>query len=269
MQIGVFDSGYGGLSVFREIARELSEYDFLYLGDHAHAPYGDRPREEIYQLTKHGCDRLFREGCVLVVLACNTASAVALRRLQQEWLPTAYPDRKILGVLVPLAEHIGSIARPGSVIGVLATEACVDSGAYVRELRKFIPASTPIVQQACPKLAPLIEQGEISGEKIENAVREYATPLKKVGVNLLILGCTHYLFIRDAIQREMGDHCFLPDPARAAADSLRGYLLRHPEVESRLSKGGTHFFLGENFAYENHPWITIKGKEKGAGTRGV
>lgn len=243
MKIGVFDSGYGGLAIFREIAKELPEYDFLYFGDHSHVPYGDRSQKEIYQLTQEGCERLFAEDCALVILACNTASASALRQLQWAWLPTHYPDRKILGVLISVAERAAAMAQRESIIGIMATQATVDSGSFVRELRKIIPESTLILQRACPKLVPLIERGELSGERIENAVREYAEPLKKAGVNLLILGCTHYLFIRGVIQREMGDECLIPDSASVVAKSLCDYLGRHPELESRLSRNKTRFFL--------------------------
>lgn len=231
--------------MFREIIRELPEYDFLYFGDYANAPYGDRPPEEIYEFTKQGCERLFRKECALVILACNTASAVALRRLQQEWLPVYYPDRKVLGVLIPIAERIGAVLRSDSIVGVMATAATVDSGSYVRELRKLIPESVPIIQQACPKLVPLIERGETAGENIERAVREYTEPLKQEGVNLLILGCTHYLFIRDVTQQKMGMECLIPDLASAVARSLRAYLARHPEIENRLSRNKTRFFLGD------------------------
>src|SRR3989344_6588305 len=177
--IGVFDSGYGGLTVFRELDKKFPEHDFIYFGDNARAPYGSRSPETIYQYTKECVDWLFREGCELIILVCNTASATALRKIQQEYLPANFPQKRVLGVLIPIAE---AIARENNSekIGILATKATVESGAYLREIQKYVePRRFDIVQKTAPLLVPLIEEG-MSDHPVTRAIlAEYLADFKK------------------------------------------------------------------------------------------
>lgn len=240
--IGIFDSGYGGLSVFKEIEKELPQYNYLYLGDNARAPYGNRTPAVIYQYTRQACAWLFSQGCELIILACNTASAGALRKLQQEYLPQKYPAKRILGVLIPLAEEISKSVAPEDTIGIIGTQATIESRAYVNELQKFGLTNT-IIEQTCPLLVPLIEDGRIHDPITTQIIREYLAPLKKASVNILILGCTHYPFVINAIKKEMGEGCRIPEPGKVVAQSLINYLERHPEIETKLSKEGLRRFI--------------------------
>ena len=236
--IGIFDSGYGGLSIFREILRELPEYDMLYFGDNARSPYGNRSAEVIFQYTREACEWLFRQGCELIILACNTASAQALRRLQQEYLPLAYPGRRILGVLIPMAEAVSSGVKPGDTVGVIATRATIESGAYTRELEKYLPKGVAVLQQSCPLFVPLVEEGWFSHPVTRAVAREYLETFQKKNITALILGCTHYIFLHDMIVEVVGKECRIPDAARIVAASLKRYLARHPEIDARISKAG-------------------------------
>lgn len=240
--IGVFDSGHGGLTVLRALHGTLPRTDFTYLGDHAAAPYGNRSAEEVYRLTVAGVERLFGLGCPLVVLACNTASAIALRRLQQTWLPSAYPERRVLGVLVPMVEAItgqpwmadvpaGRMAGEPRTIGIFATRGTVESEAYPREIGKRAP-EVRVVQQACPDLARLIEEDAppaVTGE----AVRVYAEALmaKLGGVppQAVMLGCTHYPLVADAFADFLPAGVEVLCQPSLTAKSLAHYLERHPE----------------------------------------
>lgn len=241
--IGVFDSGFGGLSVFREITRELPEYDFVYFGDNARAPYGGRSHQVIYQYTREACEWLFRQGCELIILACNTASAQALRRLQQEYLPAAHPERRILGVLIPIAQAVAEHVRAGDKVGVIATRATVESGAYLRELQKFIPPGVDVIQQACTLFVPLVEEGWLDSEVTRAVAVKYLAPLRDQRISILILGCTHYSFLRPIIQEIVGSSCFTPNPGVTVAASLRAYLDRHPDVAGRLSQHGSRRYV--------------------------
>lgn len=241
--IGIFDSGYGGLSIFREIIHALPTYDFLYFGDNARAPYGNHSRDVIYEHTREACEWLFRQGCELIVLACNTASAQALRRLQQEYLPHAYPERRILGVLVPIAEAVSRQVQTGDTIGVIATRATVESEAYVRELEKYIPKGVRVIQRSCPLLVPLVEEGWLDHTITREVLRGYLEPLRRERLKTLILGCTHYSFLRDSIRKEMAADCFIPDPSEVVAHALYEYLSRHPERDAKLSKNGLRRFV--------------------------
>ncbi|WP_119679635.1 glutamate racemase [Indioceanicola profundi] len=242
--IGVFDSGHGGLTVLRALHAGLPDKDFTYLGDHAAAPYGNRTPEEVYQLTLAGVERLFALGCPLVVLACNTASAIALRRLQQSWLPHAHPDKRVLGVLVPMVEAItgqpwmadvpaGSMAGEPRTIGIFATRGTVESEAYPREIGKRAP-EVRVVQQACPDLVRLIEQDAPAGE-IRAAVQTYADALmaKMDGVppQAVMLGCTHYPLVSDAFVDALPAGVEVLCQPTLTTRSLGHYLERHPEFD--------------------------------------
>lgn len=237
--IGVFDSGYGGLTVFKPLTKKFPRYNFIYFGDNARAPYGSRSQEEIYKYTREAVDWLFREGCELIILACNTASAQALQKIQQEYLIKNYSERRVLGVLIPVAEEIAKTAD--GKIGILATEATVSSGAYLREIKKF-KSDAEIIQIAAPTLVPLIETDMIYHNSMKLALRKYLESFKKTGIKNIILGCTHYPLIKDLIQAEMPGAKIFDSPSVIPA-SLENYLTRHPEIEKRLGKNGQRRFV--------------------------
>lgn len=237
MTIGVFDSGLGGLTVLKQLIRILPEYEYCYLGDNARTPYGDRSPERIYEFTESAVAYLFEHGCGLVILACNTASAEALRRLQHEFLPAHYPDRKILGVLIPTAEVIAH-NYADKKIGIVGTRATIQSEAYVREIKKLAP-STRIEQSACPLLVPFIEEGCHDTVPGRMVIKKYLLPFKQKQVDALVLGCTHYALIKQRIASVMGRRVAIIDPGLATAKALRAYLGAHPEIEKRLSRKGS------------------------------
>jgi len=235
--IGVFDSGVGGLTVLREILRRSPSESTIYLGDNARAPYGSRSQEEIHKYTRQAVDWLSKNGCELVILACNTASSQALRKIQQET-----PDIKVLGVLILVAE---AVAKLDGKIGILATKATVESGAYVREIQKLNAVEHPmfnILQVATPLLVPLIEAGKIDGPEIKEAIREYLKEFERGGIKNIILGCTHYPLIKDLIQAELPDAKIFESPSVIPA-SLKNYLSRHPEIEKHLSKNDVRRYI--------------------------
>lgn len=237
MSIGIFDSGLGGLTVLKQIVKLLPQYDYVYFGDNAHAPYGDRSEERIYEFTKNGVDYLFRQGCVLVILACNTASAVALRRLQQEWLPTAYPDRRILGIILPVVETVVSmkVKRPKR-IGVIGSRATIQSNAFGKEIAKRDPVLVPLLfQKSCPLLVPFIEEGMQKSIPAAMILKHYLRPLKQKQVSILVLGCTHYPMMKKKIQNVMGRSVAIVDPGVIVARSLKHYLERHSEITALLA----------------------------------
>jgi len=238
--IGVFDSGYGGLTVFRELDRKFPKYDFIYFGDNARAPYGSRSPETIYQYTSEAVDWLFKEGCELIILACNTASATALRKIQQEYLPANFPQKRVLGVLIPIAEEI--VKTADGKVGILATKATVKSGAYERELRKFLKQEIKIVQQAAPLLVPLIEEGMIYHTSTTEILRTYLESFKKERISNIVLGCTHYPFIKHLIEAEMPNAKIFDSPS-IIPPALENYLLRHPEIEEKLSKNSLRRYV--------------------------
>lgn len=241
IMIGVFDSGVGGLTVVKEIFRQLPEYQILYLGDTARTPYGNRSQDLIYQFTEQAIDCLFKAGCQLVIIACNTASAEALKRIQQEWLPLHYPDRKVLGVIRPVVEEAAKISRFGR-IGVIGTRGTVGSNAYPRELTTLRP-DAKIWQEACPLLVPLIEEGWQERPETMSILRNYLRPLKLKKIDTLILGCTHYPILYKKIQQAIGKRVQVLDSGKVVADKLVIYLKRHPEVEAKLTRGDHHKFL--------------------------
>lgn len=259
-RIGIFDSGFGGLHVTRGIVRALSEYDYLYLGDSARAPYGDRSQEAIYEFTKQAVEFLFTNDCELVILACNTASSEALRKIQQEYLPASHPEKKVLGVLIPAAED----AAERSVhkrIGVIATHGTVASGAYLRELAKFDP-SIKVFQQACPLLVPLVESGEQDSPEMDTILKRYLAPLLEENIDTLILGCTHYGILEEKIRSIIGPDIRIVSGADVVPDKLRLYLEKHPGLEAKLGKGASiRFFSTDRTDNFKHLGSTFFGRD--------
>lgn len=232
--IGVFDSGFGGLTILREIVKELPEYQYIYLGDTARTPYGSRSQEVIYEFTRQAIDFLFAKNCDLVILACNSASSEALRTLQQSYIPKYYPEKKVLGVLIPAAEESVSKTKSNK-IGVIATESTVHSQAFVREITKISPKAK-VYQKAAPLLVPLIEAGEYNSPATDIILTQYLDPLKRKSIDTLILGCTHYSILEAKIKKILGNNISVLSEGRVVAKSLKRYLERHPEVEAKLQK---------------------------------
>lgn len=241
--IGFFDSGLGGLTVLKEAVKVLPEYSYIYLGDNARTPYGSRSQDVIYQFTREGVEDLFRRGAELVILACNTSSAAALRRIQQEFLVEKYPSRRVLGIIIPTAEEIRNFTSIGKV-GVLATEATVNSQSYVSEIKKISP-SVNVFQQACPLFVPIIEAGETEWEGLDLAIEKYLKNLFALSADIdsIILGCTHYAIIEDKIKKNLPAGVKSVSQGKIVAEKLKNYLERHPEMEMRLEKRGERKFL--------------------------
>jgi glutamate racemase len=241
--IGVFDSGLGGLTVLREMVRKLPDHDFIYLGDNARAPYGPRDFETVYQFTLQAVQWLFDQGCPLVILACNTASAKALRTIQQKNLPLIDPSKRVLGVIRPTTEVIGDYTET-NYIGILGTEGTVDSGSYVIEIQKSFPDVT-VYQQACPAWVELVESGEhLTPEAVElvKACLD-ALLLQCEGIDTILLGCTHYPLLMPVIQQLVHSAIQVIAQGEIVAESLVHYLQRHPEMAGRLSCSGTIRFF--------------------------
>lgn len=251
--IGIFDSGLGGLTIMKEIKRILPNYDYLYFGDTLHVPYGNRSDEAVFNLTKSACDYLFSRGAQLIILACNTASSRALRKLQQEYLPKKRKELKrdninILGVIRPLVED--AAASKAEKVGVIGTRGTINSNAYVIELGK-LNDKIKVFQQACPLLVPLIEENWLNRKETTSILRHYLREVKRIQVDCLILGCTHYPILLKEIRSIMGRSCVVPNPGEVVARSLADYLKRHAEIEKQLSKNSKAEYvvtdLTENF----------------------
>lgn len=241
--IGVFDSGYGGLTILSEIRRLMPEYDYLYLGDNARAPYGNRSFDVVYEYTLEAVKLLFDQGCHLVILACNTASAKALRSIQQQDLPTLAPSKRVLGVIRPSAEEIGRQTHSKHV-GILATEGTVHSRSYILELQKFAPEII-VNQHACPLWVPLIEnnkQDSVAGKQII-ADDLNALLLKDPEIDAIVLGCTHYPLVQSYIESLVPSHINIISQGKIVADKLKSYLLNHPEIEDKCSNAGSIQYL--------------------------
>ncbi len=237
--IGVFDSGYGGLTVLKEMVNRLPQYDYIYLGDNARAPYGNRSFETVYQYTLQCVQWLFDQGCPLVIIACNTASAKALRTIQQLDLPRIAPQNRVLGVIRPTTEVVGRYTRTGNV-GVLATRGTVLSESYPIEIAKFFPGLR-VFQQACPLWVPLIENNEHDKPGADYFVKAYTDQLlaQSPGIDTVLLACTHYPMLKDKIAACLPPASRIISQGEIVADSLADYLQRHPEMEARCSKGKT------------------------------
>lgn len=236
--IGIFDSGYGGLTVYKEIVQRLPQYDYIYLGDNARVPYGNRSFETVHEFTWQCIEQLFEMDCPLVVIACNTASAKALRTIQQRDLPLYRPNRKVLGVIRPTTEKIGEYTKTGH-IGILATKGTVLSESYVIEINKFFP-DIIVHQQACPMWVPIIENNEHLAPGADYFIQKYLDALreKKDRIDTIILACTHYPLLMDKIKAYLPTGINIICQGPIVADSLENYLLRHPEIETTISKGG-------------------------------
>jgi glutamate racemase len=243
VKIGIFDSGYGGLTIFRNIEGLLPSHDYIYLGDNARTPYGNRSFDTIYRFTVEGVRYLFGQDCRLIIIACNTASAKALRNVQQRILPTDYPDRRVLGVIRPSAEELSRFTKTRSV-ALWGTEGTVNSLSFVLELQKLAP-EIDLYQQACPMLVPLVEAGELQGPGVEYYVREYwrRTILHSGKVDVLLLACTHYPLTLPVIRKILPPEVRILVQGEIVAPSLADYLRRHPEIETALSREGTRRFL--------------------------
>ena len=231
--IGIFDSGFGGLSVLKEVQKALPHHSYLYLGDTARAPYGNRDMDAVYRFTKEGVEFLFNHGCKLVVIACNTASAKALRKLQQEYAVT-HPRRKVLGVIIPAVEEAVEKTKNGR-IGVIGTHGTVASETFPREFEKRLPEAV-IFQRACPLLVSLVETGEHTSPKADALLKKYLGPLLAQDIDTLVLGCTHYGHLEKKIRAVAGKRVRIISEGKVIAQKLTEYLKRHPEIASRLSK---------------------------------
>ncbi len=236
--IGVFDSGYGGLTILSKIREILPEYDYIYLGDNARAPYGTRSFEVVYAFTLQAVTRLFEMGCHLVILACNTASAKALRSIQINDLPHLDSARRVLGVIRPTVECIGNITRSRHV-GVLATSGTIKSESYPLEIRKLFP-DIKVSGEACPLWVSLVENNEAQGDGTDYFIRKYINELlaKDREIDTAILGCTHYPILLPKIQQYMPAGITIVSQGQLVADSLKDYLHRHPEIYIKCTRGG-------------------------------
>lgn len=238
--IGVFDSGYGGLTVLKELVKFLPEHDFLYLGDNARTPYGTRSFDVVYGYTLQAVKYLFEQGCPLVIIACNTASAKALRNIQMLDLPTLAPANRVLGVIRPSVEKVAEITRNGHV-GVLGTVGTVISESYPIELEKWSEGRVKsTVQEACPMWVPLVENNEIATEGADYFVRKSISNIlsKDNDLDTLILGCTHYPLLLEIIKKYVPKEIQILNQGHIVGEKLVDYLQRHPEMENRLSKSG-------------------------------
>ncbi len=241
--IGVFDSGYGGLTILTEIKKQLPEYDFVYLGDNARSPYGNRSFENVYDLTLRGVKYLFHMDCPLVILACNTASAKALRSIQQNDLPKIAPMNRVLGVVRPTVEAIGSYTKNNDV-GILATEGTVSSRSYVIELNEFFP-EIDVVQEACPMWVSLVENNERDNAGVEYFVERHISNLiqNHPSMDVVVLACTHFPILIDSIRKCLDPEVKILEQGEIVAEKLEDYLLRHPEINERCTKNGELSFF--------------------------
>jgi len=246
--IGVFDSGLGGLTVLKEFIRELPEYDYIYLGDTARLPYGNRSADLVYEFSNQACDYLFNQGCELIIIACNTASGLALRRLQKEYLSAKNSEKRILGVIRPVSEFFAE--ENYKQIGVIGTRGTISSDVYKKELEK-LGSKIEIIGQATPLLVPLIEENWINRPVTVKILKNYLRPLKLKQIQALILGCTHYPLLIKQIQKVMGKQVEVQNPAEIVAKSLVDYFKRHSEIEIKLGKNKKRKYLAtdwtENF----------------------
>jgi glutamate racemase len=236
--IGVFDSGYGGLTILKELVGELPQYDYLYLGDNARAPYGSRSFETVYQYTLQCVKWFFKQGCALVVLACNTASAKALRSIQQNDLPKIAPEKRVLGIIRPSAEIIGDLSETKSV-GILGTMGTIQSQSYPLEIEKFFP-QVKVYQQACPMWVPLVENNEYSSPGADFFIKKDIGKLldQSADIDTILLACTHYPLLLAKIHACVPPHISVVSQGEIVAKSLNSYLQRHREIEQHCSKNG-------------------------------
>lgn len=257
--IGIFDSGFGGLTVFKAIADKLPNYNYIYLGDNARSPYGDHSFETVYQYTLECVEWLFGQGCPLVILACNTASAKALRSIQQLDLPKKYPNYRVLGVIRPTAEVIGGMSDTKS-IGVLGTRGTIKSESYLIEINKFFP-DVKVYQQSCPMWVPLIENGEQDSEGADFFVQQYLDELmqQSADIDTILLACTHYPLLATKIKKALSKDINLVSQGEIVANSLANYLSRHQEIENLLAKNAskTFYTTGDTNTFDAHASVFL------------
>lgn len=245
--IGIFDSGYGGLTVFKAIAKQLPQYDYIYLGDNARAPYGNRSFETVYEYTLEAVQWLFSKGCPLVILACNTASAKALRSIQTIDLPRITNYKRVLGVIRPSAEVIGNYTKTGN-IGILGTKGTVSSNSYVVEIGKFFP-NVNVFQHACPLWVPFIENGNYMDDGIDYYIQKDLEALfeQNSEIDTILLACTHYPLLTPKIEKYLPPNITLVSQGDLVAESLTDYLQRHTEIEQKITAGKSrHFFTTDD-----------------------
>ena len=240
--IGVFDSGYGGLTVLKEVVKMLPGYDYLYLGDNARAPYGPRSFETVYRYTWQCVEWFFKQGCPLVILACNTASAKALRTIQQKDLPKKYPDKRVLGVIRPTTELIGNYSHTKSV-GILATSGTVISQSYPIEIAHLFPG-VKVYQEACPMWVPLVENNEYDGEGADYFIKKNLDNLLKQSgeIDTILLACTHYPLLKNKLEKYLPSSIKILTQGEIVAAGTKDYLHRHPEIEAKLSRNRERVF---------------------------
>jgi len=233
MNIGVFDSGLGGLTILKALIKRLPQYNYFYLGDNARVPYGNRSPEIIYEFTKEAVDFLFKKNCQLIIIACNTSTSTSLRKIQTEYLAKHYPDRKVLGVIKPAVEEIGE--KKFKKIGIIGTKTTINSGAFVREIKKILPKAE-VFQQPCPLLVPYIEDSGRNQQILKLMLKEYLKELKEKNIGSLLLACTHYEILEKQIKKEIGEKVKVISEGKLVAKKLEDYLRRHPEIEQKLGK---------------------------------
>lgn len=240
--IGVFDSGYGGLTILKELTSTLPEYDYIYFGDNARAPYGPRSFETVYEYTLQSVKKLFEMGCPLVIVACNTASAKALRTIQQKDLPGIDSSKRVLGVIRPTTEIAGNYTKTGEV-GVLATAGTVSSESYLIELKKFFP-EIKVYQEACPMWVALVECHESESDGADYFIKKHLDHLfsQSKNIDTILLACTHYPLLLPKIRKHLPENVKVLTQGEVVAKSLYDYLNRHPEIQSRLSLSGKRTF---------------------------
>lgn len=255
--IGVFDSGYGGLTVLKEITAKLPQYDYIYLGDNARSPYGTRSFETVYEYTLQCVKWFFTQRCPLVILACNTASAKALRSIQQNDLAKIHETKRVLGVIRPTTEIIGKYTKTGNV-GILATNGTVISNSYPIEIEKFYPG-VKVFQEACPMWVPLVENNEYNGAGADYFIQKNINHLlqQSTGIDTILLACTHYPLLMDKIKKAVPPNVTVLSQGEIVADSLTGYLQKHPEMEVKCSKNGQISFFTTDSPedFDNHAAI--------------
>lgn len=263
-KIGIFDSGYGGLTVLKEIRKELPQYSYVYLGDNARAPYGTRSYDVVFQYTLECVEFLFSKGCEIVILACNTASAKALRTIQQKVMPVKYPDKKVLGVIRPSTELVGNLSNT-KVVGILATEGTVKSDSYKIEIERFTPG-VDVVQLACPLWVPIIEANEHDSKEGKAIFRKDIERLLSLNdkIDTIVLGCTHYPMIKEFVQEIVGENVQVISQGEIVAERLVDYFQRHVKLECKLIREESLvFYTSENRdVFQNYLQDTGWGKFK-------
>lgn len=253
MKIGVFDSGLGGLTILKSMIKKLPQYHYVYLGDNARVPYGNRSADLIYQFTTQAVDFLVKKNCSLIILACNTSTATSLKRIQQEYLPKRYPNTKVLGVIRPTVEEI--VNKKYKKIGVIGTKATVNSYAFKKEILKLAPKAL-VYQKACPLLVPYIEDGHHNKKILELLLKDYLKNIKNK-IDVLILGCTHYEIIKNNIKKIVGKKVKIISEGEKVANSLKKYLINHQEIEKKLIKDGKIELYFTDFSQDYEKIIKI------------